>query len=314
MSKGIKMEFARKNDSGDTLFHISKLHKNDNGNLNCRYCGTSVQYVSAYKKRASKTPVSAYLKLWQDSEHAVGCGYSVKGAVDQLVADSNAVETTNPIFEHQSNGSYIFRMNILLDAQRVAQSLSDEGGNHDPSVHLSTHKNYIRSEQQLASYFRSAAGIAKIRSLIQDSEGAEELKGLVKIQFRDGFIDWNDFYYDDSRYHILYKRLVGSRIPHPIAVNLTLKGEVAHSIHAKKFNWSFQCYSQIKDLDGKKTVYIPRLYMAKESFTKSIAGDNTLLVVGNAWANELKDEKSIFRNFSISIFNQSQFKKEINKE
>lgn len=98
MSKGIKMEFARKNDSGDVVFHISKLHKADNGNLNCRYCGTNVQYVSAYTRQASNTPVAAYLKLWQESKHAIGCGYSVKGAVDLLVADSNAVESAHPVF------------------------------------------------------------------------------------------------------------------------------------------------------------------------------------------------------------------------
>lgn len=311
MSKGIKMEFARKNDSGDTIFHISKLHRNDNGNLNCRYCGANVQYVSAYVRHASNTPVSAYLKLWQESKHAIGCGYSVKGSVDLLVADSNAVETTAPIFERQRDGSYLFRMNILLDAQRVAQHLIESGEDFDSSEHLSTPRNYIRSEQQLASYFRSAAGIAKIRSLIQDSEDAEELSRLVKIQFKDDLIDWNDFYYDETRYHVLFKRLINGRLPHPVAVNLTLKGQVNHSINARLFHWNFQCYSQIRERDDKKMVYIPKLYMAKENFTRSIFGDDTLLVVGNAWASEVKDKASIFRSFNISIFNASQFKKEI---
>ncbi|BCV44148.1 hypothetical protein TUM17379_11660 [Shewanella algae] len=44
------MEFSKKNDSGDTIYHISKLNKSDNGTLNCRYCGTDVQYVSAYTR------------------------------------------------------------------------------------------------------------------------------------------------------------------------------------------------------------------------------------------------------------------------
>ncbi|MBL0487278.1 hypothetical protein ACVDHI_04565 [Aeromonas sp. 25-248] len=314
MSKGIKMEFARKNDSGDVVFHISKLHKSDNGNLNCRYCGTNVQYVSAYTRQASNTPVAAYLKLWQESKHAIGCSYSVKGAVDLLVADSNAVESTHPVFELQRDGSYLFRMNILLDAQRVAQYLIESGGDFDSIEHLSTPRNYIRSEQQLASYFRSAAGIAKIRSLIQDSEDAEELSRLVKIQFKDDFIDWNDFYYDETRYHVLFKRLTNGHLPHPVAVNLTLKGQVNHAINAKLFHWNFQCYSQIRKRDDKKMVYIPKLHMAKENFTKSISGDDTLLVVGNAWANEVKDKSSIFRGFNVSVFNKSQFKKEIDSE
>jgi len=314
LGKGIKMEFAKKKYPGGKVFHISKLRKSDNGNLNCKYCETDIQYVSAYTRSASNTPVSAYLKLWQDAEHSNGCGYSVKGAVDLLVAKSNSVEDTNPIFELQSDGSYLFRMNILIDAQRVAQKISESGGEFESSEHLSTRRNYIRSEKQLASYFRSAAGIAKIRALIQESSDVEELRNIIKIQYKDSFISWNDFYYDDTRYQVLFKRLAKGSLTHPVAVNLTLKGQVNFYKDAKYLPWSFQCYSQTIAENNKKLVYIPKLQFAKESFSKSISAGDTLLVVGDAWANKVKDESSIFRNLNISVFNKSQFKKEIEPE
>lgn len=314
MSKGIKMEFSKKNDSGGTIYHISKLKKSDNGNLNCRYCGTDIQYVSAYTRGASNTPVAAYLKLWQDAEHNDECGYSVKGAVDLLVAESNSVEDTNPIFELQDDGSYLFRMNILVDAQKVAQELSKSGKEFKESDHLSSRRNYIRSEKQLASYFRSAAGIAKLRALIQESSDVEALKNAIKIQYKDSFVSWNDFYYDETRYKILFNRLLKGRVSHPVAVNITLKGEASLYKEAKYFPWSFQSYSQTVTTDGEKLVYIPKLQLAKESFTRSISAGDTLLVIGDTWANKIRDESSIFRGFNISVFNRSQFKKEIESE
>ncbi|GAA5131878.1 hypothetical protein [Alloalcanivorax gelatiniphagus] len=314
MSKGIKMEFSKKNDSGDTIYHISKLKKSDNGNLHCRYCGTDVQYVSSYTRGASNTPVSAYLKLWQDAEHSDECGYSVRGAVDLLVAESKSVEDTTPIFVLQDDGSYLFRMNILVDAHKVAQDLSKYGKGFEASEHLSSRRNYIRSEKQLASYFRSAAGIAKLRSLIQESPDVEALKGSIKIQYKDSFVSWNDFYYDETRYRILFNRLLKGQISHPVAVNITLKGEASLYGEAKYFPWSFQSYSQTVTSNGKKLVYIPKLQLARGIFTKNISAGDTLLVVGDVRANKIKDESSIFRGFNISVFNRSQFKKEIESE
>jgi len=308
------MEFARKKGSGDAIFHISKLQKSDNGTLSCKYCGTDIQYVSAHTRGASKTPVSEYLKLWQDEEHSNGCSYSVRGAVDLLVSDSKSVENANPIFELQDDGSYLFRMNILIDAQRVAQNLAESCDKLETSRHLSTRRNYIRSEEQIASYFRSAAGIAKLRSLIQESSDVEELKRIVKIQYKDDLIPWNDFYYDDTRYHVLFNRLTKGSIPYPIAISATLKGQVGFYKEAKHFPWSFQCYSQIREGSDKNLVYIPRLQLAKENFHRSLSSGDRLLIVGDVWANKVKDNSSIFRNLNISVFNKSQFKKELDAE
>lgn len=308
------MELARKKDSGDVFFHISKLQKSDNGNLVCKYCGADIQYVSAHTRGASKTPVSEYLKLWQDEEHSNDCSYLVKGAVDLLVADSNSVENTHPIFELQDDGSYLFRMNILIDAQRVAQNLAESGDKFETSSHLSTRRNYIRSEEQIASYFRSAAGIAKLRSLIQESSDVEELKRLVKIQYKDELIPWNDFYYDDTRYHVLFNRLAKGSIPYPVAISAILKGQVGFYKEAKCFPWSFQCYSQIQEEGDQKLVYIPWLKLAKENFQRSLSSGDRLLIIGDAWANKVKDDSSIFRSFNISVFNKSQFKKELDAE
>lgn len=307
------MESARKKNAGNETFSIGQLNKADNGNLKCKFCDADVQYVSAHTKKASETPVAAYLKLWQDEYHREGCGYSVKGAVDLLVAGSNAIEDIPSIFELQEDGSYLFRMNILVEAQRVARELSAIDSDHINSERQFEGKNYVRTEQHLASYFRSASGIAKIRALIEDSSDIELLTRLVKIQYQDNFIGWNDFYYDESRYHVLFNRLAKSKLPHPVAVNVTIKGEVKYYAAAKNFPWSFQCYGEKTQADESTRVIIPKLQFVNEVFAKQISSDDAYLVVGEVWASPVKDEKCIFRNFNISVFNKSQFKKEIDR-
>lgn len=78
--------------------------------------------------------------------------------------------------------------------------------------------------------------------------------------------------------------------------------------------WSFQCYSQINEENKKRRVYIPRLQLAKESLHRSMSDGETFLIVGDAWSNKVKDDFSIFRSFNISVYNKSQFKKELDAE
>ena len=173
MTKGLKMDSARKKNAGANVFNISCLNKSGNGNLKCKFCDAEVQYISAHAKIASKTPVSAYLKLWQGERHDEYCGYSVKGAVDQLVAGSNAIEDVSPIFELQKNGSYLFRMNILVEALSVAEELSSCANVDNELERKFSGRDYVRTGRHLASYFRSASGIARLRGLIQESSDVE---------------------------------------------------------------------------------------------------------------------------------------------
>jgi hypothetical protein len=310
LTKGLKMEAAKKKSTGNQIFNISQLSKLDNGNLKCKFCNAEVQYVSAHTKISSKTPIASYLKLWQNSEHSEDCGYSVKVAVDELVAQSNAIEDISPIFELQKDGSYLFRMNILVEAQSVAQELSDVETNNIERQFSG--RNYVSSEKHLASYFRSASGIAKLRSLILESSDVELLTQLVKIKYKDSFINWNDFYYDETRYHVLFNRLTKGKLPYPVAVNVTVKGELKYYESAKYCPWSYQCYSH--KINESERVMIPWLQLAEEQLARQISSRNTYLVVGAAWAPKVREEHPIYRNFNISIFNKSQFTKEIDAQ
>jgi hypothetical protein len=59
---------------------------------------------------------------------------------------------------------------------------------------------------------------------------------------------------------------------------------------------------------------MPKLQLSKESFAQGLSAGDALLVVGDVWANKVKDESSLFRGFNIGVYNRSQFKKEISSE
>lgn len=172
----------------------------------CDGCSTKIAYVSGHMRKT--TPVAPYLKLWKNEIHENNCKFSVDGSIQLLVSESKAVEDSGKsIFELDHDGSYIFRMNVLLDAKNEFQKIMD-GYEKDQEVVLKKNINYLSNKKKLSNYFRLAAGIAKLRSLIEDSDDIELLKSKIKISYKDKKIPWNDFYYDESRYHVLFNRLI----------------------------------------------------------------------------------------------------------
>ena len=309
MAKGLKMGAARKKDSDAKVFKINKLSKSDNGDLRCEFCKAEVQYVSAYTKRASKIPVAAYLRLWQGNRHVNGCAHSIDGAIKKLVAESEAIEDNSRILEPDQARNYVFRMNILVKALEFIHKTSKMAGQHNNFGREIAGIKYVPSGQQLTSYFRTAAGLARIRALILGSSDVELFTQLIKIQYKGCDLNWDDFYYDQPRYPILYRRLSTGEIYHPVALKLTIKNDVRESKTAEQFPWSFQCYGE--PISGSRQVFIPRIRFAKEDFPAILFPDNTVLVVGKAWVDKSRNTNSIFKNFSIAVYHNSQICEEL---
>ena len=314
MAKGLKMGAARKKDSGAEIFKINELSTSDNGNLRCEFCKAEVQYVSAYVKGASKTPVAAYLRLWQDNNHVEGCAHSIDGAIEKLVAESDAIEDNSRILKPGQARNHVFRMNILVQALGRARESSKTAGQHNNSGGGITGINYVPSGEQLTPYFRTAAGLARIRALILESSDVELFTQLVKIQYKGCNLNWNDFYYEQPRYPVLYRRLNSGEIHHPVALKLTLKSDVIKSNTAKRFPWSFQCYGESTSDMSNGQVIIPRIRFAKKDFPEILCPGNTVLVVGKAWADRSMDTNSTFKNFSIAVYHNSQIREELDMQ
>jgi len=308
MAKGISMGTARKKGCGDKVFNICELNNEDKGELLCHHCSAEVTYVSEYKRK--EKVVSAYLRLGQEEVHDEDCRFTVQGAVDTLVAESQAVEDYAPIFEVQDDGTYLFRMNVLVEAHKVAEQIDDlikQGDGDLEKVYKG--RNYVKSERALANYFRSAAGVARIRSLIQSSDDVEQLKQLIKIQYQDKMISWNDFYFEQSRYSALSKKLESKKISYPVAIGISIKAH--HHDDKWKFPYCVQGYTDTKKIDEVTRIYVPRIRAKRNSLIDCFKVDSTYIVVGNAWLSRVSDVDNPYRNIQMVIYKKQQFVKDI---
>lgn len=320
MTKGLKMDEARRDGFGERVFPIEKLSRDLNGTLQCRHCNARVQYVSSHTKESSRRPVAAYLKLWQGAEHENSCPFTVKGAIEQLVATSQSVEGADQLIVLQLEGKWLFRMNVLVNAvdqleqPRGASTAAVQPGRRPRST------TFRSSGDRLASYFRSAVGVARIRSLIQESDDLNLLKKLLVIEYKSQKISWNEFYYDDDRYRAMHKALHSREFQYPVAVQVCVKGDVEHYSNAKKYFWSCRCYSQITENDGTKQIFVPTIRFSDEGVAKRIAPGKTYLLVCSARLGKdsdpiIKDGKAIiYKNLNFSVHNSSQLKLEAGGE
>ncbi|MDJ0661251.1 MAG: hypothetical protein QNJ42_17430 [Crocosphaera sp.] len=307
MAKGMKMGSCRKLNCGNEIFTLKQLSKEDNDKLICRFCSARVMYVSSYQKQSSKKKVSAYLRLWSNEEHHENCKNTLKNAVNHLVAQSQAVENTQPILKKQQDNTTIFRLNLLQEAQISLKTSSKLVHNQKNTENVSARNKYVKTDKVLSSYFYSAVGIAKIRGLIeQDRDDIRKLENTVKIQYKDKLIPWNDFYYDDERYHVLYKRLEKSKVEHPVALKVTVKKQPDYK-NASTYPWSIQCFSEQYEKEAKKTIIIPRIKTDILEISQAFAIQQTYILVGEIWLNKVKDKNNIFRNINIVIQGKAQF-------
>lgn len=311
MAKGIKMDSGRKKSVGQKIFKISQISKKDNGDLSCTYCSAKIMYVSSYMKDSSSKKVSAYLKLWSNENHDEDCRNTVDGAVRQVVAESKAVEGNQSILEEQQDRSVIFRLNLLKDAQEIVKASVSNNHSYSDTNKVVFGTKYVKSGQQIESYFRSAIGVARIRALIQENEELEQFKELVKIQYKGNFYSWNDFYYDNNRYHILLNKLEKERINHPVSLMVTIKKLCPYYEGAIIYPWEIQCFSEPYNDKGNKRIIIPTIKINTKEIADMFSVHSTYIVVGDVWLQQVRNKDNIYRNINIAIHSKAQFQIDI---
>jgi hypothetical protein len=309
MAKGIKMDSGRKKSVGQVILKIHQISKEDNEDLVCTYCPAKIMYVSSYMRDSSNRKVSAYLKLWPDENHDEGCRNTVDGAVRQVIAESKSIEGNQPILEDQQDRSVIFRLNLLKDAQEVIKKAVNISSSSRDIGKEFIGTDYVKSGQKIESYFRSAVGVAKIRTLIQENDELEKFKKLVKIQYKGSIYNWNDFYYDSERYHVLANKLEKSRINHPISLIVTTKKILEYYENAPMYPWTIQCFGEQYNDKSKNRVIIPRIKTSIEKIADMFTVQSTYILVGDVWLQPVKDD--IYRNINIAIHTRAQFQIDI---
>ena len=254
-------------------------------------------------------PIAAYLSLIPHHKHADSCKFNVNTYLSTLVAASSKLELMAPSLI-ESPAGYRFRLNYLAEAHAELRALCRGAGAEDAVPRAGT--DFVPSAQRLAPYFRSAAGVARLRAL---ALSAKEVENLIVIQYRERTISWKDFYFDDDCYLKLFKMLRsnGRTLRHPVALAVTPK-RYTESEGRNGQRYIVQCYAQVSRVPGehRPKVVVPRLYWS-EGVKAGRLGDEAMghghIVLGYPDAPPCqpgRDERAQYLNLNVNIFGTHQ--------
>lgn len=304
MAEGLKMFYARYERNINLRIPVEEIKESNRKGLICEFCPAKISWVTPHQQHGKN--ISAFLRLQKNEQHTSTCKNSVKSAITSLVAHSQNIEDGKLLLEAQDS-AFIFRMNVLIEAsaalRKATLTLEEES---DPEEKARKRIRYKKTEKRLADYFNTAAGIAKIRAKIEESSDKKTLSDLVKIDYNGKKISWNDFFYDEERYPILFKK--STKIAHPVAILITVKKARGH-INNERNNF-YTLKGEVCTLeheDKSKEFFAPGLTCNDATFFENLEPKDEIIVVGkvrpttNHWG-----EGKIYKNLNFIIFNKKQ--------
>ncbi|MCK7417634.1 hypothetical protein L8P13_16120 [Enterobacter cloacae] len=304
MAEGLKMFYAR--DARNIYSHIpvADIKESERDRLICEFCPAKISWVKAHKRNGKN--ISAFLRLQKNEEHTFDCKNSVKSAITSLVAHSQNIEDGKLLLEAQDS-AFIFRMNVLIEASaalRKASFTPDEEADSEEKARKRI--RYKKTEKRLADYFNTAAGIAKIRAKIEESSDKKTLSDLVKIDYNGKKISWNDFFYDEDRYPILFKK--AEKIAHPVAILITVKQAQKHINTERGSFCSLKAeLCTLEHEDKSKEFFAPGLTCNDTTFFENLGAKDEIIVIGKVRPTIKQwGEGKIFKNLNINVFNKKQ--------
>ncbi|WP_368528771.1 hypothetical protein [Enterobacter cloacae] len=304
MAEGLKMFYARDARNIHSHIPVADIKESERDRLICEFCPAKISWVKAHKRNGKN--ISAFLRLQKNEEHTFDCKNSVKSAITSLVAHSQNIEDGKILLEAQDS-AFIFRMNVLIEASaalRKASFTPDEEADSEKKARKRI--RYKKTEKRLADYFNTAAGIAKIRAKIEESSDKKTLSDLVKIDYNGKKISWNDFFYDEDRYPILFKK--AEKIAHPVAILITVKQAQKHINTERGSFCSLKGeLCTLEHEDKSKEFFAPGLTCNDTTFFENLGAKDEIIVIGKVRPTIKQwGEGKIFKNLNINIFNKKQ--------
>ncbi|AFM58334.1 hypothetical protein JW319_22190 [Enterobacter cloacae subsp. cloacae] len=304
MAEGLKMFYARDARNIHSHIPVADIKESERDRLICEFCPAKISWVKAHKRNGKN--ISAFLRLQKNEEHTFDCKNSVKSAITSLVAHSQNIEDGKLLLEAQDS-AFIFRMNVLIEASaalRKASFTPDEEADSEEKARKRI--RYKKTEKRLADYFNTAAGIAKIRAKIEESSDKKTLSDLVKIDYNGKKISWNDFFYDEDRYPILFKK--AEKIAHPVAILITVKQAQKHINTERGSFCSLKGeLCTLEHEDKSKEFFAPGLTCNDTTFFENLGAKDEIIVIGKVRPTIKQwGEGKIFKNLNINVFNKKQ--------
>jgi hypothetical protein len=290
MGKGIKMSSARL-ISDNSIINISEISNYHRKNLKCRFCEEPLSFTKKHIR--NETVVERFFRLYPKGNHFEDCKYQIKNLIDIIVKTSKDIENEKNIFDKDGD-KHIFRLNVITETINHLEGGEAEKKEIKGKLNYET-KNYIKSKQTLASYLKSAMGVAKLYALINDSETKKELKESIFIFNNAKKIKWSDFFFEPKRHSFL----VSKKRFYPIALIVQFKP-------IEKGNNFLRCYKTSDILiNNEVKIIIPNVWFNDEELKENIKFNRDYVIISKV--NITTSGK--FINLNMNVNHKGQISK-----
>lgn len=223
MPNGVSMDRAFDPSSGSTRFanHVSQAER---GFL-CVGCRVPVVHVSSFVMNGQdidlKTQIPARFRLASHQLHQGDCEFTARGQIRLIVDEATAVEDAANPFDRIGD-QYSFRLNVPKEDLKAGAAAEGIAGRLGPAD-FKERMERVWSGRRIASYCRSALGLAKIWLFVESSAVRNECRATVKINVDSQEIDWHDFAFSPTRFDAAFHRLESGKIRHPIVLLVNIR-------------------------------------------------------------------------------------------
>lgn len=309
MAKGLKM-YQAKDKCSYVVIKIKDIDPDNHGDFICGDCSVDIKYTRAHNTKASNNEVAAYLSLMPKGEHKENCKYIVAFAIKKIVDFSQSLEEGTPVISKEIDGTNIYRLNFLEKALYQTYPSSEKD---IPNVDKEQSENkskigtdYILTNKQIASYFRSAAGVTKIKSLLESKEDKSNFDKNIKINYKEQNINWNDFYFEQTNYNRLYSK----KHEYPLAIKIFIKdSKIFVNEKENIFKWSIRCIGLKKVEKDKIIIYSIFIKFNDITLANKIISHTEYIVLGKVSYSKMTKDKAReinYKSMNINIFNEMQ--------
>ncbi|WP_374383125.1 hypothetical protein [Dongia sp.] len=276
----------------------------------CVGCRVPVVHVSSFVMNGQdidlKTQIPARFRLASHQLHQVDCEFTARGQIRLIVDEAIAVEDAANPFDKIGN-QYSFRLNVPKEEFKAGAAAEGMAGRLGP-VDFKERMERIWSGHRIASYCRSALGLAKIWLFVESSAVRKGCRASVKINVDSQEIDWDDFAFSPTRFDAAFHRLESEAIRHPIVLLVNIRAP-SSSQQAKGL---LPCVPSKAARSGNDARISPTLAVAQNLLGDFRVG-GWYLVVGDWYAKKGKTHFEgpngpiEYRNIQVNVRQRAQF-------
>lgn len=312
MGKGIGMPSAKRASTGAVV--RADAVETKSGPFKCLGCGVPVRRVSGYPLHGEDPDLKRFVQPFfrlptgEENQHVSNCGYTPAGQVKLLVDRAVAVEdSVNPFTQKEVDGSIVFRMNIPMEELERERVPGPPLEKPDYPARV----EQVWSGRRLASFCRSAVGLAKLWQELETRSAQADLRKRVRIALKGKQIRWEDFFFPPENLGEFADKVEGKALDYPVALLL----------HVKKITRTKQGklkaeFTPMQDNTASQKTYISvNVFGPGEIIADFVPGQHYILFGEfwhqneNVYAPAGTSIRSLYRNFGVKLFSHAQFER-----